>query len=139
MRDSEFDEENPNEKKYEKNCSESHENDHDTNMSINFAEFDDQENELYYDEITINSKEKYETFVEFVDIEAFCIKCKKIFSFKNKLHKHLKKDCQTMKITKSVREKFVKSITKTFIVTNSTIVKFTTFTSNKEYDLAFRK
>ncbi len=109
------------------------------NIFVNFAEYDDQKNELYYEEIFVNSKKKYEIFVEFVEIKIFCIKCKKIFSFRNKLHKHLKKDYQTTKMTKSVREKFVKSITETFIVTHSIIVKFTAFTSNKEYDLTFRK
>jgi hypothetical protein len=99
MRDSEFDEENLHEKKYEKNCSKSYENDHDTNMSINFVEFDDQKNELYYEKITVNSKKKYETFAEFVEIEIFCIICKKIFSFRNKLHNHLKSNCKL--VTKS--------------------------------------
>ncbi len=143
MKDSEFDEENLHEKIYEKDCSKSHENDHDTNMSINFAEFDDQRNELYYDEITVNLEEKYETFARFVSIEAFCIKCKKTFLFRNKLHKHLKKNCQMIESTKSMHEKLVKSTdiknTETFTMTRSIIVKFTAFTSNKEYDLAFRK
>ncbi len=136
MKNSKFDEENSHEKKYEKNDSESHKNDHDTNMLINFTEFDDQKNELYYEEITVNSEKKYETFAEFVDIETFYIKCKKIFSFRKKLHKHLKKNCQTMKSKKFVNEKFVKSThiknTETFIVTNSIIMKFTIFTFDKE-------
>jgi hypothetical protein len=112
---------------------------HDRNISMNFAEYDDQKNELYYDEITVNSEEKYEIFAGFVEIEVSCIKCKKVFSFRNKLHKHLKKDCQTMKTRKSVREKSVKSITETFTVTHAIIVKSTTSTSDKEYGLAFRK
>ncbi len=113
------------------------------NMSINFAEYDDQKNELYYEEIATNSKKKYEIFVEFVKIEVSCIKCKKIFSFKNKLHKHLKEDCKSIESTTTTREKFVKSIdtsdSKTSDSKTSTIVKFTTFTSNKSYDLTFRK
>jgi hypothetical protein len=143
MRNSEFDEENSREKKYEKDDLESHKNDHDTNMSINFAEFDDQRNELYYNEITSNSEKKYETFAKFVNIEVFCIKCKKIFSFRNKLHKHLKENCQTMKSTKFVREKFMKCAeindAETFIITKSIIVKFIAFIANKNYDLALRK
>jgi hypothetical protein len=110
---------------------------------VNFAEYDDQKNELYYDEITVNSEEKYETFVRFVEIEVFCIKCKKVFSFRNKLHKHLKEDCKTAESVKAIREKFLKSThttnSKISISTNSIIVKFTAFTSNKEYDFAFRK
>jgi hypothetical protein len=112
-------------------------------MSINFAEYDEQSNELYYEEVTIDSENKYETFVEFVKIEVSCIKCKKIFSFRNKLHKHLKEDYKTIKSTKTIRDKFVKSIdtsdSKTSDLKASTIVKFTTFTSNKSYDLVFRK
>jgi hypothetical protein len=112
-------------------------------MSINFAEYDEQSNELYYEEVTIDSENKYETFVEFVEIEVSCINCKKTFSFRNKLHKHLKKDCKTIKSTKTIRDKFVKSIdildSKTSDSKASTIVKFTTFTLNKNYDLVFRK
>jgi hypothetical protein len=108
--------------------------DQELNVSINFAEYDDQENELYYEESTINSEEKYEIFAEFVEIEASCITCKKIFSFKNKFHKHLK-NCKFARIekikktTSSSQKKSKKSI----------IMKFTAFTSNKSYDLAFRK
>jgi hypothetical protein len=115
----------------------------DQNVSINFAEYDDKSNELYYEEIAMNSEKKYETFVEFVEIEVSCIKCKKIFSFRNKLHKHLKKNCQAIKSTKFIREKSVKSTnikdSKTFAVTKSIIVKFTASTSDKDYELTFRK
>ncbi len=146
------------ENEYEKKYSSENQN-QDWDVSVNFVDYDDQSNELYYEKITMNSDEKYETFAKFVEIEVFCIKCKKIFSFKNKLHKHLKKDCKTMKSAKAVHEKFVQSIEKTdsktfrsasmkstdmtdskiFISTNSIIMKFTTFTSNKNYELTFRK
>jgi hypothetical protein len=104
------------------------------NVSINFAEYDDQENELYYEESTINFKEKYEIFAEFVKIEASCITCKKVFSFRNKLHKHLK-NCKSAKVEK------IKKTTSSFQKKSkrSIIMKFTTFTSNKSYDLAFQK
>jgi hypothetical protein len=69
-------------------------------MSINFVEYDEQDNELYYEEITIDLKNKYETFVEFVKIEISCITCKKVFSFRNKLHKHLKNCKSAIKIEK---------------------------------------
>jgi hypothetical protein len=71
--------------------------DQDLDVSINFADYDEQDNELYYEEITIESENKYETFAEFVEIEAFCIKCKTMFSFRNKLHKHLKMSCKATK------------------------------------------
>jgi hypothetical protein len=60
------------EDKYEEKYSSENRN-QDLNVSVNFAEYDEQNNELYYEEITMSSKEKYETFVEFVDIEAFCL------------------------------------------------------------------
>ncbi len=100
MKDSEFDQKDSQEKKYNEEYSKSHENDQKSNVSINFAEYDDQNNELYYEEITVNFEKKYETFAEFVEIEAFYIKCKKIFSFKNKLHKHFKKSCKVIEFKK---------------------------------------
>jgi hypothetical protein len=112
-------------------------------MSINFVEYDDQRNELYYEEVAIESENKYETFAEFVEIEAFCIKCKTIFSFRNKLHKHLKTNCKAAKSIQFDQKKFVKSTktlnAKTSAVTKSIIVKFTAFTLNKNYELTFRK
>jgi hypothetical protein len=118
---------------YEKNYSQKN-RDQELNVSVNFAEYDDQENELYYEKITINFEEKYESFAKFVEIETSCITCKKVFSFKNKLHKHLK-NCKSTRIekikktTSSSQKKSKKLI----------IMKFTTFTSNKSYDLTFLK
>jgi phage terminase large subunit-like protein len=121
---------------YEKNYSESFESyqNQKTNMSINFVEFDDQKNELYYEEITINSKEKYETFASFVEIETFCITCKKVFSSRNKLHKHFK-NCKFAKIVKI--KKTVSSSSKNS--KKSIIIKSTTSIFDKDYELAFRK
>ncbi len=99
MRDLEFDEENSHKKKYNDEYSESHEHDQKFDITMNFAENDDQSNKLYCEEVTIDSENKYESFVEFVEIEAFCIKCKTTFLFRNKLHKHLKMSCKAMKST----------------------------------------
>ncbi len=103
-------------------------------MSINFVEYDDQENELYYKKTAVNSKEKYETFADFVEIEVSCITCKKIFSSRNKLHKHFK-NCKFAKIVKI--KKTVSSSSKNS--EKSIIVKSTTSVSNKDYELTFRK
>ncbi len=110
-------------------------------MSINFVEFDDQKNELYYEEFTVNSKEKYETFAEFVEIEIFCITCKKIFSFRNKLHKHLKNCKSTIKIKriKEIVSLSQQNISEKLITIKSMIVKSTIFIANKNYELVFKK
>jgi hypothetical protein len=143
VKNSEFDEKNSQKKEYNEKYSESHEDDQKSNMLMNFIEYDNQNNELYYEEITINSEKKYETFAEFIEIEAFCIKCKTIFSFKNKLHKHLKENCKVVKSKKKDNEKSMKFIkiivSKTFYASKSIIIKFTTFTMNKNYELTFRK
>ncbi len=66
-----------------------------------------------------------------------------MFSFRNKLHKHFKMSCKATKSTQFDQKKFVKFTkilnAETFIVTKSIIMKFTTFTSNKSYELIFRK
>jgi hypothetical protein len=131
MKKPNLDEKYSQEDEYEKDYSQKKQK-HD--MSINFAEYDDQENELYYEEISINPEEKYETFASFVRIEISCISCKKVFSSRNKLHKHLK-DCKSAKIVKL--KKTVSSSSKD--LKKSIIVKSTTSVSNKGYELAFRK
>jgi hypothetical protein len=141
MREAEFDEKNSYEKKYQKNYQDSQKSDQKSNMSVNFVEFDDQKNELYYEEISVNSEEKYETFANFVKIEISCITCKKVFSSKNKLYKHLKNCKSAIKIEKI--KKFVtlsqQNINEELITTKSMIVKSTVFISNKNYELIFRK
>ncbi len=104
---------------------------------MNFAKYDDHENELYYEKFSINSNEKYETFADFVKIETSCFQCKKIFSSRNKLHKHSKIDCKSIKAMNKVKSKMMKSIS-----TNeeeSIIIKFIAFKTDKEYELAFKK
>jgi hypothetical protein len=138
VKDSNLNEKNSYEKKYQKNYQESQENDQESNMSINFVEFDDQKNELYYKEISVNSEKKYETFAEFVEIEASCITCKKVFSFSNKLHKHLKNCKPTIRIEK-IKKSAQKKISEKSIMIKSIIVKSTVFTAKKNYELVFRK
>ncbi len=107
-------------------------------MSINFVDIDDQRNELYYEKFTVNSEEKHETFAEFVEIEVSCITCKKVFSFRNKLYKHLKNCKSAIKIEK-IKKSAQKKISEKSIMIKSIIVKSTTFTGNKSYELVFRK
>jgi hypothetical protein len=96
INESEFDQK-CDQKEYQKKYSQKEQN---QDVSMNFAEYDNQKNELYYEETAINSDEKYETFTEFVEIEISCITCKKVFSFRNKLHKHLKNCKSTIRIEK---------------------------------------
>jgi hypothetical protein len=111
------------------------------NMSINFAEYDEQDNELYYEKVTIDSENKFKTFVEFVEIEISCITCKKVFSFRNKLHKHLK-NCKSAIKTEKIKKSMTISqpnINEKHITVKSMIVKSTAFIANKNYELVFRK
>jgi predicted nucleic-acid-binding Zn-ribbon protein len=142
MNDSDLEQKYSQKDEYEKKYSQKNRKQN-LNVSINFAEYDEQNNELYYEEVTMKSENKYETFAEFVEIKVFCIKCKTMFSFKNKLHKHLKMSCKAIKSTQFYQKKSVKSTkilnVERSAVTKSIIMKFTTFTSNKDYELTFRK
>jgi hypothetical protein len=114
-------------------------------MSINFAEYDDHDNEFYYEEFSINSNEKYETFVDFVSIETSCLQCKKIFSSRNKLHKHLKTKCKAKSmnklLTKNTNKNKNSEKSKMFDtqLEKSIIIKSTVFKIDKKYDLVFKK
>ena len=59
----------------------------------NFAGYDHENNELYYEKSPEKNEEK---FVNFVKISTFCLHCKQIF-FKNKLHNHLCSECSKHK------------------------------------------
>jgi hypothetical protein len=122
-----------NEKKY------SQEKEHNDDVSVNFARYDDQENELYYEETTTNSEDKYEIFAEFVSIETSCLQCKKVFSSRNKLHKHLKTKCKSIKATNKAKSKEMKSVSISIDKEDSIIIKSTAFKIDKKYDLVFRK
>ncbi len=118
---------------------------HNEDVSINFAEYDDHDNELYYEEFSINLNEKYETFADFVNIETSCLQCKKIFSSRNKLHKHLKTKCKA----KSMNKLLTKTTDKNKSSENnqifdkqlekSIIVKSIASKTDKSYELTFRK
>ncbi len=138
--ESEFDDEyQQQEKNYIKKYSEDEKKDQKQDVSMNFAKYDDQENELYYEEFSINSNEKYETFADFVRIEASCLQCKKIFSFRNKLHRHLKIDCKSIKTTNKSKSKVNESISISIDKEESIIIKFIAFKIDKKYDLVFKK
>lgn len=127
----EWNDDNINEKK--KDCQ------NEKNTSINFVEYDEHDNELYYDEIFMkNSNVKYEIFVEFVNLKSACTKCKKSFLSRNKLHKHLKKNCDKFTINQIVI-KTTSSVQSLASSNASIIIKFTAFIADKKYDLAFRK
>ncbi len=79
----------------------------------------------------------YETFANFVSIKTSCLQCKKIFSFRNKLHKHLKIDCKSIKTMNKAKSKATKSVStdkEDFV-----IIKSIAFKIDKEYDLVFKK
>ncbi len=126
---------------YEKEYSKKKNKDQEEDVSINFAEYDDHDNELYYDEFSINSNEKYETFADFVKIEASCLQCKKVFSSKNKLHKHLKTKCKAKSMNKSLTKNnnYEKSKISDTQSKKSIIIKSIIFMIDKNYELTFRK
>ena len=73
---------------------------------INFAKYDEHENELYYDEQTLMKKNSNETFISFVNLETTYKHCHKIFSFNNKLHFHLRHDQCIKKTSKNTQIHF---------------------------------
>ncbi len=138
----EFDEKySQQEKNYEKKYSEKKNKNQEQDVLMNFARYDDHENELYYEEVIINSKEKYEIFANFVRIEAFCFQCKKVFPFKNKLHKHLKTECKEKSMNKSLvkNKSFEKNKISRTKSKKSIIIKFIAFKIDKSYDLTFKE
>ena len=82
---------------------------HENTVSINFAEYDQNENELYYEEQTLTKNDFDEIFVDFVDLETKCKHCRKIFFFNNKLHFHLRHDHCIKKVDKVKRIAFTKT------------------------------
>lgn len=130
-------------------------------MSINFAEYDEHENEFYYDEQSIMKKNFDEIFIDFVNLIATCKHCPKVFSFNNKLHYYLRREqCfkQRLKITsiKIIFElKFFSNLLEVFIITKTTmysekisintaenvdelkIIKLTTSTKKLKYNVEF--
>ena len=113
-------------------------------VSINFAEYDEHENELYYDEQTIMKKNSDEVFVEFIDFETICKHCHKVFSFNNKLHHHLRHDqCIKKFIQKNDESKIfaIKSISYAkddTVSVLSKIIESTISIKDLEYNIDFR-
>lgn len=59
-------------------------------MSVNYAKYDEHDNELYYEKIKNENFD--EVFIDFVNFETICKRCDKIFSLNNKLHYYLRHD-----------------------------------------------
>ena len=116
-------------------------------MPINFADYDEHENELYYDEseaIAHDIQQEDETFVEFVDIETKCFNCNDVFTFRSKLHKHLRDECTTSypKLSTEFEVTTMPVKIETPLEPQTTrktkIVSSTASTKDKDFDLAFR-
>ena len=113
-------------------------------VSINFAEYDEHENELYYDEQTIMKKDFDKVFVEFINFETIYKHCHKVFSFNNKLHHHLRHDqCIKKFIHKDDESKIfaIESISYAKDVTVSVlskIIESTISIKDLKYDIDFR-
>ena len=83
-------------------------------MSINFANYDEQKNKLYYDE-QLYENNFDEIFVEFVKMKTICKNCHEIFKLNSRLYKHfIEKQC----IKKSFKKKiyFISNCNKTAFV-----------------------
>ena len=111
-------------------------------VSINFAEYDEHGNELYYEEQSVMKKDFDEVFVDFVDFETTCKHCHRIFSFNNKLHYHLRHDqCNRKSI--QVKKTFTMSAVFMYSAdisesTTSEIIESFVSTKDLDYDIDFR-
>lgn len=80
--------------------------------SINFAEYDEHENQFFYDEQAFINKNHDEVFVDFINLETTCKHCRKIFAFNNILHYYLRHDqCIKKFFQKSVMSQIFSSST----------------------------
>ena len=109
---------------------------------INFAEYDEHDNELYYEKQSIMKKNFDEIFVDFVDFETIYKHCHKIFSFNNKLHYHLRHD-QCNKKSIQIKKTFTMSAVFMYSAdilefTTSEIIESFVSTKNLNYDINFR-
>lgn len=112
-------------------------------MLINFADYDEHGNELYYkeSEIVESTHQEDETFVDFVSIEIKCFNCNDVFLFRFKLHKHLRSECIKNHSKPLVEFEVSAMLAAIEISSNSkkmNIVSSTVSTKNKEFELAFR-
>ena len=104
-------------------------------ISINFAKYDKDDNELYYEEQFFTSENDFdEVFVDFVEMKTTCKNCQEIFTLNNKFHKHLKK----MQCIKKFQQKKFSSKYQNIIETDLDVIRFSTSIKNLEYDLRFR-
>ena len=107
-------------------------------VSINFAKYDRDDNELYYEEQLFTSENDLdEAFVDFVEMKTTCKNCQKVFSSNNKFHKHLKEK-QCIKMTKESQQKKSSNKYQNIIETDPDVIRFSTSIKNFEYDLRFR-
>ena len=116
-------------------------------MLINFADYDEHENELYYDEsetIAHDIQQEDETFVEFVDIEIKCFNCNDVFIFRSKLHKHLRDECITncskfsTKFEVTTMSVEIEISLESHTTRKTKIVSSIVSTKDKGFDLVFR-
>ena len=82
---------------------------HENTVFINFAEYDKDDNKLYYEKQTVAKNDSDEVFIDFVDLETRYKHCRKIFSFNNKLHFHLRHEQCIKKVDKVERIAFTKT------------------------------
>ena len=101
-------------------------------ISINFAEYDETNNEFFYEKQTCD--EMNETFADFIEIETVCKRCQKTFSFNNKLHVHLRFD---MCFKKQKNNSFTNQTCALFIESIE-IIKSNASFNDFEFDVEFR-
>ena len=118
----------------------------DTNMkavSVNFADYDEQENELYYDK-QLYENDSNEVFVEFVEMKTTCKNCHEIFKLNNKLHKHFNKKQCIKKSSQKISVNFkIVTIDKTSSdlntkISKSKIIQSSTSIDDLKFDVEFK-
>ena len=120
-------------KAYHENEDEELKNDQDQkNFSSNFANLNEEDNEVYYEEQNIKNEKNI--FVEFVEIQSSCKRCEKTFSSRNLLHDHI----QMIICVKSNRISKVDLINNTIKSAEIKIVTFKTSINNQNVELKFR-
>lgn len=101
-------------------------------ISINFAKYDEIDNEFYYDKQSCNDND--ETFADFIEIEFVYKHCYKTFSFNNKLHDHLRFYlCSKKQKIKNSSNNVV-----AFFADFIEIIKFKVLSNDLKYDVSFR-
>ena len=101
------------------------------NFSFNFANFDDEDNELYYEKESIKEDDNDQIFIEFIDIESTCKRCELFFFSRNLLHVHIR-EAKCLKQTISTNP----DTSKTHNIVK--IIAFKAFTKDQNSELKFR-